>query len=71
MPTVSVCEPAGGKELLTKTDFASLLGVKPATLDVYRRKSPTFPRPLMLSKRAPRWRRQDVDAFITSLACAR
>ena len=60
---------ASDSKLLTKAEVADLLGVKKGTVDLYRR-NPLFPRPVMLSTRAPRWRLQDVAGFIESLAAA-
>jgi prophage regulatory protein len=54
------------KELLKKSEVLTLLGISKNTLDRYRRAG-TFPRPMMLGPKSPRWRWSDVKAFIDAL----
>jgi len=53
---------------LTKQDVARLCGVNPWTIDRWR-KDPNsdFPQPVWLSDITPRWRRSDIEAWLSAL----
>jgi len=60
------------QELLTAADLAVVLGMSRSALQRYLADHPHFPQPVVLGqtpagKPIHRWRRRDVDAFITLL----
>ena len=53
-------------ELLKPSDVAALLGVARSTFYKLADNDPTFPKPLRLLPRCPRWREADVRAWLES-----
>jgi prophage regulatory protein len=51
------------KELLKRSEVLALLGISKSTLERYQRAG-TFPPPLMLGPKSPRWRWAEIKAFI-------
>ena len=54
-----------GSELLTRSDLEKILGLKKSAIYVAMRER-GFPAPIQLSKKAVRWRRDEVEAWIAS-----
>jgi predicted DNA-binding transcriptional regulator AlpA len=57
--------------LLSKQALAELLGVDPWTIDRWRRPDeptfdPSFPSPLWISGATPRWKRTEVEAWLST-----
>lgn len=48
---------------LTKLDVAKRLGISRATVDIWRKADPTFPKPVVLSAFILRWDIEEVDAW--------
>ncbi|MGH3442000.1 MAG: helix-turn-helix transcriptional regulator [Nitriliruptorales bacterium] len=53
------------RPLLTLEEVAELLGVTRWTVKRLRDTDPSFPPPAMLSTRTPRWRPDDLEAWIS------
>lgn len=64
-PVAPLVDPRTGDELLTTTDAARFLAMSPRTLEAYRRKGggPQF---VALSRNAVRYRRSDLDQWVTN-----
>jgi predicted DNA-binding transcriptional regulator AlpA len=50
-------------ELVSKKQLAELLGVRPWTIDEWRKKN-LIPAPIGLSDKTVRWRRVDIDLWL-------
>lgn len=61
-------EQAGEISLITKLQLCSMLHVSEASVDRWLRSDPSFPQPRRLGPGSIRWIRQEVEAFILSLA---
>ena len=51
-------------QLLTAREAAARLTISRPTLYVKLKNDPTFPRPLYVAKGAPRWRVDEIDAWL-------
>ena len=50
--------------MLKPTEVAARLGVTRGTVYKILRADPTFPRPIHITPKSPRWRPADVDAWV-------
>jgi predicted DNA-binding transcriptional regulator AlpA len=71
--TITTTEPipTDPLQLLSKQQLAELLGVDPWTIDRWRRPDepthiPDFPQPVWVSNATPRWRRVEVEAWLST-----
>jgi|SRR5580700_5050464 predicted DNA-binding transcriptional regulator AlpA len=53
-------------DMYSKKQIARLLGVNPFSIDRWRKSDPEFPKPLWVSPSTPRWRRADIERWISS-----
>jgi len=53
-------------EWLDKCGAADLIGVHPGSFDRYRRTDPSIPPPYWLTPTRPRWKRDEVEAWLAS-----
>lgn len=51
-------------QLLKLTEVADILGVSRWTVNRLVERDPSFPAPIRLSPRTPRWRQQDIDEYL-------
>ena len=56
--------------MLKPTEVAARLGVTRGTVYKILNTDPTFPRPIHVTPKSPRWRPADVDAWIERKAAA-
>jgi predicted DNA-binding transcriptional regulator AlpA len=54
------------QDFIDKKAIAEMLSVKPKAMDYLIQKDNTFPKPLVLSPRMRRWKRQEVVDWINS-----
>jgi predicted DNA-binding transcriptional regulator AlpA len=52
--------------LLSKKQLAALLAIDVWTVDRWRKSDPTFPQPIWVTNTTPRWRRADVEAWLST-----
>ena len=57
--------------LLTAREAAARLTISRPTLYNKLKNDPTFPRPIYVAKSAPRWRVDELDAWLDRLSAAR